>query len=73
MGSFLIDLSQVGAHVGPHVGGSGAWPGPKSGTKPQGLFKTDPLSVQPVEIFFQKFIFAKKNDLLHVSDDSESI
>ena len=26
MGSFLIDLSQLGAHVG----GSGAWPGPKS-------------------------------------------
>ena len=43
-----------------------------SGTKPQGLFKTDPLSVQPVKKMF-KNLFSQKNDLLHVSDDSKSI
>ena len=69
MGSFLIDLSQLGAHVG----GSGAWPGPKSGTKPQGLFKTDPPFCPSQLKFFFKHLFSQKIDLLHVSDASESI
>ena len=43
-----------------------------SGTKPQGLFKTDPLSV-PASWNFFKHLFSQKIDLLHVSDDSVSI